>query len=82
MFIQYRDQPTDVVHYSILPTYEKMPTCGRRGGVGIDPATSKRLANLMGDEIWLESRIGQGSTFYFKVSGTEPAEPVRRSMAS
>ncbi|MDH5543524.1 MAG: CHASE domain-containing protein [Nitrospinota bacterium] len=35
------------------------------GGIGIGLATSKRLIEIMGGEIWFESQEGIGSTFHF-----------------
>lgn len=42
------------------------------GGTGIGLSITKKLTELMGGNIWLKSKKGKGSTFYFTIPNKQP----------
>ncbi|WP_027720921.1 hybrid sensor histidine kinase/response regulator [Maridesulfovibrio zosterae] len=43
-------------------------TTRKYGGTGLGLTISKRIVNLMGGSIWLRSKTGEGSTFFFTIT--------------
>ncbi len=73
--------PSDRLHRLFQPFSQVDASTTRQyGGTGLGLAISKRLCELMGGTMWVESDLHQGSTFYFTV--TAPASIFDRVLTT
>ncbi|MFH1673140.1 MAG: ATP-binding protein, partial [Pseudomonadota bacterium] len=55
----------------IFSIFQRLPAAQKIAGTGIGLTIVKRIVELHGGHVWVESEIGKGSTFYFTIRNRE-----------
>ena len=51
----------------IFMMFQRLHNRNQQDGTGIGLSIAKRSVEYLGGDIWLESKVGEGSTFYFTI---------------
>jgi light-regulated signal transduction histidine kinase (bacteriophytochrome) len=65
-------------HDRIFGVFKRLHSDSEVPGTGIGLAISKVTVERMGGQLWVESRMGEGSAFKFSLPFSETPEPVRK----
>ncbi|MCH8905264.1 MAG: GHKL domain-containing protein [Bacteroidetes bacterium] len=57
-------------HSKIFQMFETVPGRGYQNGTGIGLALVKKIVKSYGGKVWLKSKVGEGSTFFFTLPRT------------
>lgn len=62
-------------HQAIFDLFERTPA-GGSSGIGVGLALTRRIVEVHGGQIWVDSEPGEGTTFFFTIPKTNSGETV------
>jgi len=60
-------------HETVFTVFRRLHSRKKYEGIGLGLAIVRKIVESYGGRVWLESEVGQGSTFYFSLSPSVPS---------
>lgn len=68
-------------HERVFQLFQVLTPRDQKESTGVGLALVKKIVELYGGRVWIESRHGEGSTFFFTLPKADPATPEGESVA-